>query len=148
MSDDELVSLLGPIEEPIGEKLLHVVKLVVSNLPETPIDAFVSTVSGGSGLNYDGVWLFTPNFVSEIRNPLSSNRVQHDVARFSGLVDWVRLTAHNYEFLEPHHESRLELEFSTSDGLSGILSGVGFRCEGLMKIYHERFLKNITAPGK
>ena len=146
MTDEELVELLGPLEEPIKGRLLRVVRLVVSNLPEGPVDVFVSASSSDSGLSYDGVWVFTPKFVSEIRSPLSSGRVQHDVARLNGLVDWVRLTARNYEFEESRQESRLDLEFTTSDGFGGALYGVGPRCDRLMKVYRERFLENMTAP--
>ena len=146
MTDDELVELFGPMEGPIRDRLLRIVQLVSSNLPEDPIDVFVSTSSSNSGLSYDGVWVFTPKFVSEIRSPLSSGRVQHDVARLKGLVDWVRLTARNFEFQESDQESRLDLEFTTSDGFGGTLSGVGPRCDRLMKVYRERFLENITAP--
>ena len=146
MTDVELAELLGPLEEPIRDKLIGIVKLVVSNLPEPPIDAFVSTSPSDSGVSYDGVWLFTSKYVAEIRTPLRMGRVQHDVARFRGLVDWVRLTARHYDFQRSHEESQLDLEFTTSDGLSGTLSGVSFRCEHLMKIYRERFLENITVP--
>ena len=146
VTDDKLVGLLGLIEGPIRDKLFLVVKLVVSNLPEDPIDAFVSTSQSGSGVSYDGVWLFTPRYVSEIRNPLNTGRVQHEIARLSGLVDWVRLTARNYDFQMPQQESQLELEFTTSDGYGSTLAGVGLGCDRLMEVYRERFLKNIAAP--
>ena len=146
MNDEELVKLLGPLDEPIRDRLLRVVRLAVSNLPEDPVDLFVSTSSSDSGLSYDGVWVFTPKFVSQIRSPLSSGRVQHEVARLNGLVDWVRLTARNFEFEESRQESQLDLEFTTSDGFGGTLYGVGSRCDRLMKVYRERFLQNMAAP--
>ena len=146
MTDDALAKLLEPLEEPIRDKLLHVIQLIRSNLPEAPVDVFVSTSPGSSSVSYDGVWVFTPNFVSEIRRPLTSGRVQHEVARLKGLVDWVRLTARDFEFQEPRQESQLDLEFTTSDGYSGTLTGTGAGCERLMEVYRKHFLGNITAP--
>ena len=132
------------IEAPIKEKLCKIVTTVTENLPERPEEVFVSTMAGQGTTDYVGVWLFTPKLVVEIRNPLSQRRIQYEIARLKDSVDWIRLDAHDYEFKEPSESSRLDLEFTTKDGLSKVLSANGEGCRYLMKIYRTRFLSNFT----
>ena len=141
------IELPTHIDESIRAKLLPVVNQVNSILPddEGPVEAFVSTTSTRGELNYDGVWIFTPKLIVEIRNPLRQARIQYEIARFTDSVDWIRLSAVNYEFgAPPTDESQLDLEFTTTDGLSKFLSANGKGCCHLMKLYNDRFLRNFT----
>ena len=64
--------------------------------------------------------------------------------RFIDAVDWIRLNARNYKFKEADKEdSELDLEFSTIDGVSSMLSANGSGCGRLMEIYKHRFLDNF-----
>ena len=128
----------------VRERLHEVMATVSMNLPEKPVEAFVSTSRGEP--NYLGVWLFTEKLAVEIRNPLNRARIQYDMFRFSDAVDWIRLNARNYEFTDPVEDSELELEFSTIDGVSGILSANGAGCHYLMEVYKSRFLQNFIVP--
>lgn len=132
------------IEEPIRNKLDRVVASVIKNLPEEPQGAFVSTSVRQGTLNVLSVWLFTPKLVVEIRKPLSQARIQYDMARLMDAVDWIRLIAHDYEFGEPSEDSRLDLEFTTTDGVSSVISANGEGCRRLMEVYRNRFLPNFT----
>ena len=133
------------IEQPIKEKLRHVIATVVKYLPEGPERAFVSTGIDQGVLKYLSVWLFTENLIAEIRNPLRSARIHFEMARFKNTVDWIRLNAHGYDFGDPREDSRLELEFTTIDSLSGVISANGEGCRHLMQIYQERFRPNFVA---
>ena len=95
-------------------------------------------------MNYLGLWLFTPQLIVEIRNPLGQNRFQCEMARFKHAVDWIRLSARKYDFRDHTPESELDLEFTTTDGLSSALSATGEGCPELMRIYRKRFLTNFT----
>lgn len=141
-----IIVLPDYIEDPIRGKLDKVKTTVIKNLPgdELPDEVFVSTSSSQGSLSYLGVWLFTPRLVVEIRNPLSQARIQYEIARFKDAVDWIRLNARNYEFGEHSANSELELEFTTEDGLSSVLSANGEGCRRLMEVYRDRFLPNFT----
>ena len=135
------------IEAPIKAKLGHRIEAVCKSLPDTEtLDRiFVSTSSGEGGRpNYPSIWLFTQHLIVEIRNPLSSDRMQHELAPFFKAVDWIRLNARKYEFADPSDESQLELEFTTKDGYSGELSASGKACSDLIDVYRQRFLPNFT----
>ena len=138
-----VIELPEYIEAPIREKLGKVIATVSSNLPEEPDEAFSSVSSGEGGRTYPNTWLFTRNLVVEIRNPLSQDRIQHDLARLAESVDWIRLNARKYEFGDATEDSQLELEFTTTDGLAGTLSATGQGCIRLMEVYRSRFLANF-----
>ena len=138
------IELLDYIEAPIREKLQRVIATVSKNLPEQPDGVYCSTISSEGGPTYPNVWLFTPNLVVEIRNPLSQDRIQHDLAPFAGTIDWIRLNARRYEFENATEDSQLELEFTATGGLAGTLSAAGQGCPHLMEVYHRRFLANFT----
>ena len=139
------IELSEYIDTSIRERLHKVIATVSENLPETAAEVFVSTSRGEP--NYLGVWLFTEKLAVEIRNPLSQGRIQYEMFRFSDAVDWIRLDARNYEFADPGKDSELELEFTTIDGVSSMLSATGAGCHDLMAIYKNRFLRNfIPAP--
>ena len=136
------------VEEPIRNKFLPIIHSVVYSLPEEPNDVFISCTikDGDATASYQAVWLFSDHYMSEIRDPLRSGRIQHDVARLSGLVDWVRLTARHDGFGDWESRSTLALEFSTNDGLSGTLYAVGPGCDHSMGIYRKRFFENFIPP--
>ena len=130
------------IEAPIRDKLLKVIEIVSENLPEQPDEAYVNTTNEQP--QYNALWLFTSNLVSEIRHPLTQDRIQHDIAHFTGTVDWMRLTARKYDFQQGTADSELGLEFTTTVGLSGELSAIGKACPRLMELYRDRFLPNFN----
>jgi hypothetical protein len=132
------------IEAPIRERMQKVIATVSANLPEQLEEAFSSSVSGEGGPIYPAIWLFTQNLVVEIRNPLNRDRIQHDLAPFAGIVDWIRLNARKYDFGDPGEDSQLELEFTTTGGLAGTLLATGQGCPHLMEVYRRRFLTNFT----
>ena len=136
------------INAQIRERLDKVIEIVTPNLPEEPLDAFVCMDVREGRTNWPAVWLFTENLMVEIRNPLDRDRIQHDIAPFTGAVDWLRLTARKYEFKDSQEDSELQLEFSTVDSLSGTLSAVGSACDDLMKIYRGRFLENFSGTSQ
>ena len=133
------------IDAPIRKKLTNIVRIVCEHLlkDEVPDRVFVSTSAGPNSLSHLGVWLFIHRFVVEIRNPLRAARVHFEVYRFKEAVDWIRLNARNYEFGECIRESELELEFSTEDGVTGVLSANGEGCGRLMELYREKFIPNF-----
>jgi hypothetical protein len=133
------------IEAPIRQKLCELLTMVIPLLPEEPEEAFVSTESRDGELRYRGIWLFTHNLVVEIRNPLSQARVQYDMARLKDAVDWIRISAYNYRFEEPSEESRLDLEFTTTDSLSSVISATREGCAHLMELYNSRFRPSFLA---
>ena len=134
------------IEGSVRERLDRIIDLVSKNLQEDVVEVFPSNRPGESGPEFIGLWLFTKTLVAEVRNPLRPAQIQHDVARLAGLVDWLRLTGRHYEFSDPVSQSELDLEFSTSDGLNGILSASGPSCDLLMDIYRRRFQVNLSSP--
>ena len=138
------VKLPEYIEDPIKEKLHKVMVAVIETLPEEPDEAFVSTSFNEGALNYLGIWLFTPKLLVEIRNPLSQDRIQYEIARLKEAVDWIRLNARKYEFKDPREDSQLDLEFTNRDGFSSALSATGQGCQDLLKIYRDIFLLNFT----
>ena len=139
------IELSKDIDEPIRVKLQNVVDTVIKNLPETPEAFFVSTSTMPGEQSYLGVWLFTARLVVEIRNPLDKARVQYEMARLKDAVDWIRLNARNYKFQDHGPDSELELEFTTTDGLSSVLSANGAGCSELMNVYKCIFRPNFVA---
>ena len=142
------IELRDYIEVPIQEKLRAVITTVSKNLPEDPVEVFVSTSLSQNGPTILSAWLFTERVLVEIRNPLSHERIQCELAPFKDAVDWIRLNARRYDFENTAPESELELEFTTKDGLTGLLSAAGQGCTHLMEIYRCRFLKNFTGTLK
>ena len=131
------------IDGPIRQRLVEITELVRQRLPEAPHEVFVSTSSEEESLNYLGVWLFTPRLVVEIRGPLRNARIHYEIARFRDAVDWIRVNARNYEFGKCDRGSELEVEFSTQDGLTSVLSANGEGCGRLMEVYENIFLPNF-----
>ena len=132
------------IEARMKDKLDKVVVTIVDQLPETPHDVFVSIRSTEGRLDYRSIWLFTPNLLVEIRNPINpQSRIQYEFYQFKRAVDWIRLYVHGYDFRNATEVSRLEIEFSTAGGLSGELSAIGPACQDLLRVYQERFLPNF-----
>ena len=136
------------IEDPIRQKLHKVMQTVMQIIPEKPDEFFVSTALREASLDYVGIWLFTPRLVVEIRNPLGKDRIQYEMARFKGAVDWIRLNARNYDLKAHQADSALDLEFTTEDAFSSVLSANGAGCDELMKVYREVFIANFTALSK
>ena len=132
------------IEQPIRQKLEETIKAVTPQLPEPPEEAFVSTNLGDPKI--PSVWLFTKHLIVEIRGPLNQGRIQFDLARLYKAVDWIRLNARKYDFGKPADDSRLDLEFTTIDGLATELLATGEGCARLMEVYRDRFLENFTKP--
>ena len=135
------------IRKSIREELQKVSTRVARQLPEgeIPDRVFVSTSAFSGELKYLGVWLFTSNLYVEIRNPLDKDRIQFEMARFRSAVDWIRLNARNYDFKECSDVSELELEFTTTDGVSTVISATGEGCDHLMGLYKQTFLSNFAA---
>ena len=141
------ISVGDYIDAPIAGQMNKVVAIVCNNLPpnETPEEIF-SSVSLGQGANaYPNIWVFTQHLVVEIRHPLDKDRIQYDLVRFNHAVDWVRISAWNFAFEDPTEDSQLELEFTTTDGFSGVLSATGAVCRQLMDIYQSRFMDNFIS---
>ena len=134
------------INETIREKIDRVLPSVQENLPsgEDPDALFVS-FSPNEGVTNLSVWLFSENLVVEIRNPHIDGRIQHDLAPFKHSVDWMRLDARDFDFGDQMgSDSRLRLEFTTKDGLTGELFAKGEEaCQDPMKIYRKKFLPNF-----
>lgn len=132
------------IDTQIRTKLQRAIDTVKTNVPEEPKTVFVSTSTMAGELKYLGVWLFTERLVVEIRNPLDKARIQYEIARFQSAVDWVRLNARNYDLKNDGADSELELEFTTTDGLSSVLSANGVGCSELMDVYNKLFVPSFT----
>ena len=131
------------LDEAVQERLHNITANVVEIIPEKPVEVFVSTTSNQGQLNYLGIWLFTSNLAIEIRHPLSQHRIQFDIFRFKKAIDWIRLNARSYDFSDPVENSQLDLEFTTVDSASGVLSANGQGCRHLMQIYKNRFVTNF-----
>ena len=138
------VELPEYVGEPALDGLRRVITIVSEHLPETREEIFVSMGLIGGGPDYLSAWLFTANLIVEVRNPLAHARIQYEMAPLKGCVDWIRLNARRYEFKEPAEDSELDLEFTTTDGLSGVLSSYGQGCRHLMDFFRRRFLANFT----
>ena len=147
--------LPDPIALPadIGESIAEVLRLRISNasrlLPDNHkvSQCFVSRLVAPDGnLRYQSVWMFAGKIALEVRNPLETT-VLHDVVRIADAVDWVRLATRHYDFQETTDESYLELEFTTTDGYSGILYATGHGCRELMDLYRDQFVANYVALG-
>ena len=138
------ITLPTYIDESIRERLHKVIVTVTEHLPEEPVEAFISTGLSQGQSNYLGVWLFTAKLAVEIRNPLNQRRIQYDMFSFANAIDWIRLNARNYAFGDPVENSQLDLEFSTVDAVSSVLSASGEGCRELMRIYKDRFLPNFA----
>ena len=132
------------IPHPTRAHFEELIEIVSRNLPEKPDEAFPSVELTTDGPYYPNIWLFTANHIVQIQRPSINNRIQHDLAQFIGLVDWVRLTARNYDFSDIKDNSELDLEFTTTSGVGGTLSACGEGCRQLIDIYHRRFLTNLV----
>ena len=129
------------IEPPIREKLEEAINAVTPHLPESPEVVFVSTQVGEPKV--PSVWLFTNHLIVEIRRPLNKERIQFDFGRLHEAVDWVRLNARKYDLKNPAADSVLQLEFTTTDGMSSELSATGEGCAHLLEVYRKRVLANF-----
>ena len=133
------------------QRLKEVIEKVVEEVPEELERAFVSTDSSEGAQSYFSTWLFTPTLVVKIRNSFNQNRIQYEIARLEKSVDWIRLDARSFEFndcpkdSDCTEDSTLDLEFTTTDGLSSEISAAGKGCAELMEIYRDRFLRNFPA---
>jgi hypothetical protein len=133
------------MEAPVRHKLTEVMQTVIEKLPEKPDKAFVCTDRSVGARSYFCIWLFTQKLMVKIRNSLNQDRIQYEMYRFENAVDWIRLNARRYDFKKPMSDSQLDLEFTTTDGVSDELSATGEGCHYLMEIYHDRFLSNFVA---
>ena len=129
---------------PIREQFEEIIGAVSRNIPEDIEEVFPSIELVYEGPSYPNIWLFTSTFIVQVQRPSINNRIQHDIAPFAGLVDWVRLTARNYDFADGEGNSELDLEFTTNGGLGGTLSTRGEGCKHLMDIYRRRFLDDLV----
>ena len=137
------VLLPNYIVAPFRERLDEVARAVSVLLPEEPQEAFVSIGSGESESQFLGIWLFTDKLIVEIRNPLYADRIQYEIATLKDSVDWIRLTADHYDFENEREESQLDLEFTTKDGLSSMISAISRGCPQLLQLYRNRFVTNF-----
>lgn len=127
------------------EKVQSLVAVIEKTLPsgQSTVDLFVSNPRPEGGRAIASSWLFTQNLVVMIRDTISGERLQYDIAPFKDSVDWVRFNSRNYEFGDVVPESDFVLEFTTKDGFSGELTASGEGCSHLFRIYQERFLPNF-----
>lgn len=135
-----------------GEKrksLSDVARKVGGLLPETVQETFVSTRLSQGSLVHSGVWLFSESLIVEIRDPMSSHKTQFEIGRIRNDVDWLRLTARNFNLDEspenaesPGDKAELDLEFTTRSGLSCEITANGKGCSDLFRLYRERFISN------
>lgn len=135
------------IDQPIADRLNKAVDVVCANLPpnEMPEEIYSSVSLGQGASAYPNVWVFTQHLILEIRHPLAKDRIQFELVRFKHAVDWIRVNAWNFAFEDPTEGSQLELEFTTTDGFSGVLSATGIACRDLMDVYQRRFLANFVS---
>jgi hypothetical protein len=131
------------------KKLSEVACKVEVLLPETVQETFVSTRFSQGSLVHSGVWLFSESLIVEIRDPMSSNKTQFEIGRIRKDVDWIRLTARNFNLGEnpenaenPGSKAELDLEFTTRNGLSYEITANGKGCSDLFRLYRERFISN------
>ena len=132
------------IDESIQKRLNAVMRTVTNHLPDDPVEVFVSVGLSQGQSNYPNLWMFTNELAVEIRNPLNRRRIQFDMFAFSNSIDWIRLSARNYDLSDPEDDSQLELEFSTVAGVSSVLLASGEGCCELLQLYKERFLTNFA----
>lgn len=125
-----------------------VIDNVVPLLPEQVVKAmFVCTKRrnpNDSRLEYPDVWLFLDDIIVQIYRP-REERLQFEFSRFKNQIDWIRLTAAEYNPARPDvisEESVLELDFTTKDGVSNDLSANGEGCPELLRMYREQFIPN------
>lgn len=137
------------VPEEIRARLTEILTAVAALYPEELVDTFAShgDEDGAPGRQFDSLWMFTEHYFGEVRNPLANpQRLNFDVAPLKNSVDWLRLNAREYPNMAGATEtSRLELEFSTTDGLSGTLYAVGADCDRLMEIYRSYFQANLVS---
>lgn len=133
------------IDDKTRGNLHSIVDAVIDRLPERPNRSFFSTDSSERAPSYFSIWLFTPQLAVKIRNSFVQSRVQYEMARIRDVVDWVRLSAREFNLSQPTKDSQLDLEFTTTDGASGELSAKGEKCSDLMDLYEERFRPSFAA---
>ena len=144
----EYIAQLEYVDASDREELAGIVDTVFDCLlknifpKEVPEEVFVSITDSGGVINVTA-WLFTPSLVVQIRNPLHKGRIQYEMAPLKDAVDWIRLNARKFDLNNSSDDSQLELEFTTSDGLSQELSATGKGCDHLMKVYRNIFLANF-----
>jgi len=124
------------------------IQAIQESYPEEIKVAFVSEVpreTQTGDTRYEAIWVFTNQYIGEIKNPLGSagSQSSYDIALLTHRVDWVRLTRKEYDLQKATSDSRLAIEFSTSDGVTGTISSVGQGCDDLMKVYMEQFKPNF-----
>ena len=122
--------------------------------PEDIAVVFAST-SDAHGANeaedrhFDSLWLFTEQYIGEVRNlQAGGQRVNFDIARLARNVDYIRISSRDFDIKKATADSWMELEFTTSDGLSGSLRSLGVACDDLLKIYQDYFKANLVEKRK
>ena len=99
----------------------------------------------GNDRKYFAVWVFTNNYIGEIRNPLSNiSRTSFEVVPFAKSVDWMRVSSQEYDLVKATSKSQLTLDFTTIDGFNGLISSVGEECDDLLKLYRDVFIPNLS----
>ena len=134
------------VDPQVREKITRIFEMMRDNIPGEVEELFVSIAPNASGPGSITLWAFTDLHVVRVWDPINEDRIQHEIAYVARCVDWVELDARKFNFGTPDRNSRLRLEFTTTDGLSGELWGEGEGCTHLMTIYKERFLRNFYPP--
>lgn len=135
------------LEEQTRSKIEPTLAMVGENIPGTIQETFLSTPPNVSGPGSFALWVFTDLDVVLVWDPFDRDRVRFDVSHLADCVDWVRCDARQFNGSKPESRSILLVEYSTGDGVSGELWGVGEKsCAHLMEIYKHRFLKNFYPP--
>jgi len=132
------------LSEHFLQRTLYILKLYENLGYEKIIDVFVSEYQNEDGSrNYENLWMFSKNFVSESKNFLVRDNL--DSTSYLNRMEYWEITLKEFDFKKPTSKSRFTLRAVLKNEVKLIFRASGNNCQHLNNIF-DRFIKPNLIP--
>jgi len=123
---------IGISNRPLLDRIEFLYKIAQFLCPEEIEDIFVTDFINNEGeRNYENLWFFSQNFVTEAHNFSSTYHV--DVAPIDRIYR-LELSFDNYNFKKATPSSKATVRFKIQEEIRGNLKASGYNCDSLKDI--------------
>ena len=136
--------LLQELPSAIQKKVKPLLRTVAAIYPEQIEDVIVSSSLSADDGGYGSIWFFTKHFIGEIHDPFSTEKLEFDIVPYTKRIDYLYVTADDFDMREAKTTSRFVVEFSTEDGNSGEIAAVGKDCLYLKSLLQKWFYPDLA----
>ena len=131
------------ISSTFRERIEFLVNVHQAVWPEPVSDIYLSDFMDEEGKrNIESIWLFSKNYGMESKNIIESNNI--DIAPLYSSITHIEYDFQNYDFKQKADDkSRLTVNFTYRNRMSGMLKGSGINCDYLAKMVSKYILSNL-----